>query len=551
MKPLAFNLRGAKKIAGDNKSSTFQLGSGHQIRISHAALPPEQRKSVMSMPLHADEGADVGSDTTAPTSDLEAKFARGPGEVLSKDLNSLGSSIMGFSGSPASEPVSDTVAPEASSPSVPIGTKDEMPKSVDTSSDKAVPSSPSVPIGTDAMSAITPQNMYATGMAGVAAEQQAAEQRAQGELQANKQNEAALAQHQQDFEQGIQSKNKEIDSVLNDIKTGHINPNSYMQNMQTPQKVATAIGLFLGGWGSAYTHQGNPAMEFLNKQIDRDIESQKANMENKKTLLGAYYDQTKNMYAAENMARATQLSIYANQFQDAALNAATPMAAARAKQGELALKQQMYPYILRSQWAQTQANLMNSSGGNHADAQVQGAMLQAKMNGDQEGYKDLQSRYLPGIGLSKVPLTPEVRSEAVSLNSLDQGVAKAKALQQKFGESGAWSVKNRADAESVKEQLAVSLGQLYNLKRINDHEFQSYQKQIGNIGSVNAGGTLEGLKNLQSEVQARKQSLFGSLGVEAPAQASAPKPSYKAGDKIFYKGQPAIVMQDGTIRAAQ
>ncbi len=368
---------------------------------------------------------------------------------------------------------------------------------------------------------ISPEGIYATGTQGIAAEQKASQIAAQGEMKANQELESNLAQHQLAFEQGLASKNKEIDATVADIKAGHINPNAYLENLSTAGKVSTAIGLMLGGWSSAYTHQGNPAAAFIEQQMNRDIEAQKADMSNKKTVLGAYFDQTHNMESAESMARATQLAIYSHKFQDAALTAATPLAKARALQASAALQQQIYPLIRSAQFAQSQANLANSSG-NGIDAQVQSAMLQARINGDHEGYKDIQSRYLPGIGLAKIPVTGEDRAQAVNLQSLDQNIAHAVELQKKFGNSGAWTTKNRADANSLKEELSVSLGQLYNLKRINDHEFNSYTKQIGNIGGVNAGGTLEGLKNMQGELQGRKTALFSSLGLQAPAPAAAP-----------------------------
>ncbi len=61
MSQLSFMLHGAKKIAGDNKSSTFKLKNGHSLRVSHAGLTPDKRKAIMEMPLHADAGADIGS----------------------------------------------------------------------------------------------------------------------------------------------------------------------------------------------------------------------------------------------------------------------------------------------------------------------------------------------------------------------------------------------------------------------------------------------------------------------------------------------------------
>lgn len=75
--------------------------------------------------------------------------------------------------------------------------------------------------------------------------------------------------------------------AFQDYLDGHIKPNHYLQDMGTTGKVTTAIGLLLGGFSAPFTGQGNPAMDFLNKQIDRDIAAQKENQGERKTLLDA------------------------------------------------------------------------------------------------------------------------------------------------------------------------------------------------------------------------------------------------------------------------
>lgn len=77
----------------------------------------------------------------------------------------------------------------------------------------------------------------------------------------------------------------DIDEQVNQMKTGMIHPNQYLENMSVPQKIATAIGLIAGGIGGGLTHQENPAAKFLNEQINRDVEAQKANLGQGNTLL--------------------------------------------------------------------------------------------------------------------------------------------------------------------------------------------------------------------------------------------------------------------------
>lgn len=89
-----------------------------------------------------------------------------------------------------------------------------------------------------------------------------------------------------------------------DGKIPQIDANHYMNTMGTGGKIATAIGLILGGMGGGLTHQENPAMKFLQNQIDNDVKSQQANIDNKKTLMGAlhqyYGDRNTALLAYQN-----------------------------------------------------------------------------------------------------------------------------------------------------------------------------------------------------------------------------------------------------------
>jgi hypothetical protein len=71
-----------------------------------------------------------------------------------------------------------------------------------------------------------------------------------------------------------------------------INENHYMENQGAGQKVANALGLILGGFKQGLVGGSNPAMDFINSQIDRDINAQKARADQQNTIYGAY----KNLY---------------------------------------------------------------------------------------------------------------------------------------------------------------------------------------------------------------------------------------------------------------
>lgn len=78
------------------------------------------------------------------------------------------------------------------------------------------------------------------------------------------------------------------------------NANSYLERQTGGQQVLQAIGLFLGGLGG---HGKNPALDFLNKQIDRDIDAQKSQADRQHNVWGAYHQLYGDQQIANSMTR--------------------------------------------------------------------------------------------------------------------------------------------------------------------------------------------------------------------------------------------------------
>jgi hypothetical protein len=192
---------------------------------------------------------------------------------------------------------------------------------------------------------------------------QAAAEGALGKQQADlaAQQAQKMADIQAKTDMHINNINTEIGSVVNDIKAGHINPNHYMENLSTGGKIATIFGLILGGATSQYTGGRNLAFEMLQKQIDRDVDAQKANLANKQTLFNAYQHRFGNAKDADAMARITQANIYANKLEQAAAKSRDPIAKAKAMEAIGALKAQYAP--LQQQVAHRQAILQSAKEG--------------------------------------------------------------------------------------------------------------------------------------------------------------------------------------------
>lgn len=155
--------------------------------------------------------------------------------------------------------------------------------------------------------------------------------------------------------QSYQQSNSEIEAeraaVQQDYKNGHIDPNHFINSQSGGQKVATAIGLLLGGFGAAINHTSNAAQEFLNRQIDRDVEAQQAELNKKDNILKMNQQRFGNLRDATQMTRLMVADSYINKLEEAKAKATTDVAKANADIAIGKLKQQYAP--IQDQLAQT------------------------------------------------------------------------------------------------------------------------------------------------------------------------------------------------------
>jgi len=124
---------------------------------------------------------------------------------------------------------------------------------------------------------------------------------------------------------------KQNQSFIQAVQQNHIDPNRYINSMSTGEKIWSGIGALLGGAGAGITRTENPALQYLNAQIERDIKTQEHEGENARTLLNANLAQFKNVYDATAMTRIQLQDILASQIQSAAAKSGTPLAMANAK----------------------------------------------------------------------------------------------------------------------------------------------------------------------------------------------------------------------------
>lgn len=200
------------------------------------------------------------------------------------------------------------------------------------------------------------------------------------------------AQQQQVMMNTFQNNN---DALMNDLKGAsdayqkqQIDPNHYWSSKDTPSKIGSVIGLLMGGLSSGLTGQENPAMKFLNAQIDRDIQSQSQNMDKQKNLMAYNFQKLGNLRDATAMTKAMQLDVVSNQLKAAAANSKDPIAQARALQEAGKIDQQIAPMIGQMSMRKTIMGGADGNGGGIDPSLKIKAMIPEAQQGAY--YKELQ-----------------------------------------------------------------------------------------------------------------------------------------------------------------
>lgn len=172
------------------------------------------------------------------------------------------------------------------------------------------------------------------------AQQAAAEAGYLGEVAA--QSEKFLAEQNlrnQERETKVNEQLGKLENELETFKTTTIDPNRYFKNRSTFDSIMSAIGIAFGGGVQGLRGGSNPALEMLNREIDRDIAAQKAELEKRSSvvsyrrgLVADMRDTFKDRDLADQAARASYYQLAQTKLNQIAAQYKAPQLQAQAKQ---------------------------------------------------------------------------------------------------------------------------------------------------------------------------------------------------------------------------
>lgn len=216
---------------------------------------------------------------------------------------------------------------------------------------------------------LTEQEQGLKGEAAASAAQGQQEAVSAGQAQDN------LQQVYKNFGDEMTAANQERSHLIQAIQNQHIDPKHYVQNMSTGSKIASGIGLLLGGMASGTLGGENPALAILQKNIDRDIDAQKANLGKNNTLLEANMGRFKNNEAAAAMTKSMMNDMLAMRLKQVAGTNIGPMAQARAQQAAGALHANAAQQLGQAAWQEAMYKQMQSGGAGAQGSATDPALL--------------------------------------------------------------------------------------------------------------------------------------------------------------------------------
>jgi len=308
---MKLDLSKVKKVSGDKESSTFQHPDGHSFKIAHKGVSALQRKQIEKMPIA--KMAEGGEPTPMPQA--------GPSIPEQEKDNS--------------KPQYPYGAPEGSE-------DNQQPKS----QDQAMLDRPNVeqeqqPVQASQQPQSMAQNAYDSsqltnsaynlGLQGIGEQGANSANLSQKNAEVIQKDLADREQFNKTSQAALDALTQQRQHLMSDYAADHINPSHYLENMGAGQKIATGIGLLLGGFSTPFTGQGNPAMDMLQKQIDRDINAQISRKDQQKTLIGANEAALHDHIMAVNQTRVNMNDIMAHKIELEAAKIGTPQAIATAK----------------------------------------------------------------------------------------------------------------------------------------------------------------------------------------------------------------------------
>lgn len=299
----------------------------------------------------------------------------------------------------------------------------------------------------------------------------------------------------------------ENDELFKAATNNKIDPRRVWNNMSSGNKVMATIAIILGGMGSGGDAANNAAMKVINKAIDDDINAQKEEKENARSLYQLNFQRYRDTQSAMDATRLQMNAIAQGQLNALASKYAAPAAQAKAK-------------ILMGTLKQQQAELT--------------AGVIAK---SQKAVQDRNENLIPGYGVAQVKPTDQDK-EALSVGKqLREGLTK---LQQRAIKIGTTVPGSSEDAvnKTLAKTLQLQLAKALKMNNISEGEYKILDQIVADPGGWNSAKAVRQIEATKQTLNDIESATLSKLGIErtAPQQQQKPRISFEEYKKRSAEG---------------
>lgn len=277
------------------------------------------------------------------------------------------------------------------------------------------------------------------------------------------------------------------DQYMKSLQDQKIDPNRLWNNMSTGNRVMAGIGMLLSGIGGGLAHQDNLALKSIDSAINNDIEAQKNNRSNTMSLWQMNRQRMGDDLQA-NLATKNQL-ITAAQYQ--AMKAGNSFKTASSQANLTALMGQAEQEKAKNRAVLTALSpTQESTGGLPANSEAAAVnhinSLQRVQGMDPRiavAAKDLQSKYVPGVGMASKAVTPADMTFFKDQDDLMQSIRMLKNFgAQHGGVLGSIDPAQTAIGKSLQEDAALKMQKVrYGMQRFSPDLSEKMETMIPDL----------------------------------------------------------------------
>ena len=392
------------------------------------------------------------------------------------------------------------------------------------------------------------------GSFGLGREQQAAgmKQQAEAEAQIGEENVGILdkrIQAQQTamdtYNQHFQNLMQERQGIMNDLHEQHISPDAFWSGTKDENgnivgghsKMMSALGMIIGGGATA---------DFLNHQMNMDLQGQIAEAGKRQNLLQANIQQFGNVHQALMATNIMQKDLIAQEMQKAINKEAAPLKKAQLMQQLGQLNQS----TAMQAWKFSLMDSMKHLNGQAPDAQAE--MVNHARIVDPEGLgKLLSDSYVPGVGISSSysPIPQQDKSRIAEYRNVFRMLDEATNFKQD-NPNAAWSIQDRAKASTLMQNLGNEIRVAADMGVFKQSEAAMMNSMLGKnpAGFLSAWHTDPKLQEFKKLKQLEYKNLLDSYNLPSPviAEPRSSQQQSNEGKTIFNKstGQ-RMIMRGG------